>query len=128
MKVNFLTSLVDKRDGQPITITEAISGEYIKNKDGSFFRNSEGQKVHETKDVALTLQRVVADAIGLPKQNENISVKERRDRSKLIDRIYDTPECEITVDEANLILEQVSSTYGTIVFSAVDKILNQTSA
>lgn len=128
MKINFMSPLIDKRDGQPITITEPISGEYVKNKDGSFFRNSEGLKVHETRDIVMTLQRVVADSIGMPKQNENLSVKERRDRAKLLDRIYDSPECEITVDEANLILEQVNSTFGTIVFGAVDKLLNQPSA
>lgn len=106
MKVNFLSPLIDVRDGTELTFEETKKG--------------------EKKEVVLTLQHAAAEALGVVFDDESRELRssEKLKRGLLVQQIYQRPECEVSLDEANLIRERIGRLYGPLVVVAAEKILD----
>lgn len=106
MKIDFNTPLIDVRDGTELTYEKA-------SKKG-------------IKEEVLTLGLAAAEGLGAVLQEEQttLSQADKLKRGLLIQQIFQRPECEISIEEANLIRERVSKVYGPLVVVAVEQVLD----
>lgn len=106
MKVDFNTPLIDVRDGTDLT--------YLK------------QTKKGTKDEVLTFGIAAAEGLGAVAQDEQttLSQADKLKRGLLIQQIFQQPQSEISIEEANLIRERVGKVYGPLVVVAIEKVLD----
>lgn len=105
MKINFNTPLIDVRDNTELTY--------------------EKRKGDPTSEVALTLGVAAAEGLGALFDDERtLASSERLKRGVLIEQIFKRPECEISIEEANLIRDRIGRLYGPLVVVAAEKVLD----
>lgn len=108
MKIDFDTPLKDyrKKDGSFLTLDQEENGEKL-------------SKTMTLADAAIEgLSAVFND-----EQNE-LKSKEKLRRGLLVQQIAQRPQCEISIDEANLIRDRIGRMYGPLVVAASEEVLD----
>lgn len=105
MLINFKSELIDVRDGDALVIDKV------------------NKKTKAIETVPITFQYVAGEALCNIDAKDNLSAEEKYKISKLLDKVFSTPECEVTDEELDLIKERTAKFYGPIVLLAIDKLL-----
>lgn len=119
MQCDFNDVIIDRRKKEPVTIHVQKRGDFYQLADGSFPRDSQGKKIPVLTEQDLTFQYAAGEALYAPEQG--LDVQEKRKRAKLVDKVFDTPACEVSEDEVSIIKHCIGLNYGPLVVDAFDR-------